>query len=146
MKQRIGDVMTRDVSFAWPHMTIREAAVQMKERGIGSLPVCEGRQVIGMLTDRDLTIRATAEGSDPHLTKVADVMTREVVSCTPEDYLETAEQLMHDLQLRRLPVVDDDGELVGFLSLAKVARNETPEQAGRVIKGVSQPSAPLPMS
>jgi CBS domain-containing protein len=146
MKQRIGDLMTRDVSFAWPHMTIREAAFQMKERGIGSLPVCEGRRVIGMLTDRDLTIRATAEGSDPNLTKVADVMTRDVVSCTPEDYLETAEHLMHDLQLRRLPVVDGDGELVGFLALAKVARAETPEQAGRVIKGVSQPSAPLAMS
>jgi len=145
MRQRIGDLMTRDVSFAWPHMTIREAAAQMRDRSIGSLPVCEGRRVIGMLTDRDLTIRATAEGRDPNFTKVADVMTREVVSCTPEDYLETAEQLMHDLQLRRIPVVDGDGELVGFLALAKVARNETPERAGRVIKGVSQPSAPLPM-
>jgi len=145
MKQRIGDLMTRDVSFAWPHMTIREAALRMKERDIGCLPVCEGRRVIGMLTDRDLTIRATAEGSDPKVTKVADVMTREVVSCTAEDYLETAEQLMHDLQLRRLPVVDDDGELIGFLALAKVARAETPEQAGKVIKGVSERSAPLPM-
>jgi CBS domain-containing protein len=145
MSQRIADLMTRDVSFAWPHMTIREAAVQMKERDIGSLPVCEGLRVVGILTDRDLALRATAEGRDPDLAKVGDVMTREIISCRPEDSLEQAEQLMHDWQLRRLPVVDDKGELLGLLTLARVARAETAERAGHVIKGVSQPSQPFPL-
>ena len=145
MNQRIGDLMTRDVSFAWPHMTIREAAAQMKERDIGSLPVCEGLRVVGILTDRDLALRATAEGCDPNRTTVGDVMTREVISCRPGDSLRQAEGLMHDWQLRRLPVVDDRGELIGLLTLAKVARVESAEQPGKVIKGVSQPSQPVPM-
>ena len=140
MNLNIGDVMTRNVCFAWPHMTIREAASQMKERDIGSLPVCEGMRVVGILTDRDLTLRATAEGRDPNTTQVGDVMTREIITCKPEDSLQQAEELMQDWQLRRLPVVDDKGNLIGILTLAKVARTESPEIAGKVIKGVSQPS------
>jgi len=140
MNLNIGDLMTRNVCFAWPHMTLREAAAQMKARDVGSLPVCEGLRVVGIVTDRDLALRATAEGCDPNLTKVEAVMTREVITCKPEDSVELAEELMQDWQLRRLPVVDDQGNLIGILTLAKVARSETPEKAGKVIKGVSQPS------
>jgi CBS domain-containing protein len=140
MNQRVGDLMTRNVFFAWPHMTVREAAAQMKERDIGSLPVCEGLRVVGILTDRDLVLRATAGGRDPNATRVDEVMTREVVTCTPGDSLELAEELMKDWQLRRLPVVDGEGDLIGLFTLAKVARAETPEKAGKVLKEVSQPT------
>lgn len=146
MNEKIGDLMTRDVAFAWPHMTIREAAARMKERDIGSLPVCEGLRVVGMLTDRDLALRATAEGRDPNQTTVGDVMTRDVISCRPEDPLGLAEELMQDWQVRRLPVVDERGDLIGLLTLAKVARVEDAEHAGRMIKRVSERTPPAPAS
>jgi CBS domain-containing protein len=142
MNARIKDIMTRDVECATPEMTVREAAEKMKSRDIGSLPVCEGKKVVGVITDRDITIRSTAGGSDPNTTKVGGVMSRDIVSVKPDDTLRDAEQLMHDRQLRRLPVVDDKGELAGYLAIAKIARKESPAQAGRVFRGVSQPTSP----
>lgn len=146
MKERIQDIMTRDVECATPGMSVREAAEKMKSHNIGSLPVCEGKRVIGMITDRDVTVRSTASGSDPNQTKVESVMSRDVVSIKPDDTLQQAEQLMHDRQLRRLPVIDNGGELVGYLAMAKMARTENPAQAGRVLKGVSQPTPPEAMA
>ena len=140
MDKTIGDLMTRNVSFAWPHMTIREAAAQMKARDVGSLPVCEGLRVVGIVTDRDLAMRAIAEGLDPNRTTVGDVMTRDVISCRPEDSLRLAEELMRDWQIRRLPVVDERGNLIGLLALAKVARVDDAVHAGQVLKDISQPA------
>ena len=142
MNARIKDIMTRDVECASAEMTVREAAERMKSRNIGSLPVCDGKKVIGVITDRDITIRSTAGGADPNSTKVGDVMSRDIVSVKPGDSLRDAERIMHDRQLRRLPVVDDNGELVGYLAIAKIARKESPAQAGRVLQGVSQPTTP----
>lgn len=146
MKERIKDIMTRDVECASPEMSVREAAEKMKARNIGSLPVCEGKKVVGVITDRDVTVRSTASGSDPNGTKVEAVMSRDVVSVKPDDTLQEAEQLMHDRQLRRLPVLDDQGNLVGYLAMARIARTEKPAQAGKVLKGVSQPQAPPSMA
>lgn len=146
MKQLIKDIMTRDVECATREMSVREAAEKMRARNIGSLPVCEGKKVVGIITDRDVTVRSTATGSDPNANRVESVMSREVVSVKPDDTLQQAEQVMHDRQLRRLPVVDDRGELVGYLAMAKVARTENPSQAGRVLKGVSQPDKPERMA
>ena len=145
MKPTVADVMTRQVECARPEMTIREAAAKMKQRDIGSLPVCDGRKLVGIVTDRDITLRATAEGINPNLTNVSEIMTRDIVSVRPEDPLEEAERLMHDCQVRRLPVVDERGELAGYLALAGVVRCESPRQAGRVLQGVSQRYAPEPM-
>ena len=142
MNARIKDIMTRDVECASAEMTVREAAERMKSRNIGSLPVCDGKKVIGVITDRDITIRSTAGGGDPNSTKVGDVMSRDIVSVKPGDSLKDAERIMRDRQLRRLPVVDDNGELVGYLAIAKIARKESPAQAGRVLQGVSQPTTP----
>lgn len=146
MNPKIGDVMTCKVECAHPEMTIREAAAKMKERDIGSLPVCEGAKLVGIVTDRDITLRATAEGKNPNLSNVGEIMTREIVSVGPDQSLQEAERLMHDFQLRRLPVVNERGELAGYLALAKVARNENAGQAGKVLQGVSQPHAPEPMA
>jgi len=145
MDEMIRDVMTREVECARPDMTLVDVARVMKDKNLGSLPVCEGTAVAGMITDRDITVRGVAEGRDPSATKVTEVMSREVVTVKEDSRLEEAERLMHDRQLRRLPVVNDQGELTGFLSLAKVARTEGPEQVGKVVKGVSQPSKPASM-
>ncbi|HLY09504.1 MAG TPA: CBS domain-containing protein [Planctomycetota bacterium] len=145
MKELIRDIMTRDVESAEPDMTVRDAARLMRARNIGSLPVCEGGKVIGMVTDRDITIRAVADGRDPASTRVDELMSRQVVSVREDSPLGEAERLMHDQQLRRLPVVNGAGELVGYLALAKIALTELPEQTGKVIQGVSHSTKPAPM-
>ena len=145
MGKTVQEVMTRNVESARPDLTIREIAQIMKDRNIGSLPVVDQRHVGGLITDRDITIRIVAEGRDPSTTRVGDVMSKDVVTVKESDPLEDAERLMHDRQLRRLPVVNENGELSGYLAMARIAREESPEQAGKVLKGVSQPSKPQSM-
>jgi len=145
MNQTIRDLMTRDVITVQPDTTLKDAAQLMKARDFGSLPVTEGRKAIGLITDRDIAIRAVAEGRDPGSTRVADVMSKDVVTVRDTADFDEAKRIMHDRQLRRLPVVNDQGELVGYLAMAKIARNETPEEAGKVLQGVSHPSKPAPM-
>jgi CBS domain-containing protein len=146
MSQTIRDIMTRTVETVSPETTIKDAATLMKGKDFGSLPVVEGKKVVGVLTDRDITVRVVAEGRDPASTRLGEVMSKDIVSIRDDSNLQEAERLMHDRQLRRLPVVDAKGELVGYLSLAKVARTESPESAGRVIKGVSEAAKPEPMT
>jgi CBS domain-containing protein len=142
----IKDLMTRDVEIAQPDTTLLRAASIMKARNIGSLPVCKGRRLVGILTDRDIVVRSVVRGDDPSQVMVADIMTGEFVWCRPQDSIGTASRLMHDHQLRRLPVLDPSGDLVGYLTLARVAREESSLQVGRVLKGVSQPTAPRSMA
>jgi CBS domain-containing protein len=146
MSTSIRDIMTRDVETLEPEASIRDAAEKMKALDIGSLPVCEGRKVIGMVTDRDIAVRGVAEGRDYDATKVRDLMSIDVVAVREDSSLSEAGMLMHDHQLRRLPVLNGQGELVGFLSLARLARSEDPEQAGKILKGVSESSTPAPMA
>lgn len=145
MAQIVRDIMTKDVQTVTADTVLKEAAQIMKARDFGSVPVVEGRKPIGVITDRDIAIRGVAEGRDPSSTRVSDVMTKEVVAVRETDDLREAERLMHDRQLRRLPVLNDQDELVGYLAMAKVARSESPEQTGKVIQGVSHPSKPSPM-
>ena len=143
--KKVADIMTRSVESVAPETPIREAAEKMKTRNIGSLPVCESNRLVGTLTDRDVTIRVTAEGRDPAKTKVGDVMSKEIVTCMPDQDLSEAEQLMHDHQVRRLPVVDENRALVGYLAMAKLAQSEQDEKiTGRVIKGISETKKPAP--
>jgi CBS domain-containing protein len=144
--KKVRDVMTREVECARPEMTIREAAERMKSRDIGSLPVCRGDLLVGVVTDRDITVRATAEGRIPEETMVSDVMTQgDVLTVGEESELAEAEKIMHDHQVRRLPVVDGGNHLVGYLAAARIARTEDESQVGRVIKGISQQEKPPPM-
>jgi CBS domain-containing protein len=145
MRPKIREVMSRNVECTSPDTTIRQAASLMKQRDIGSLPVCLGRTLVGLVTDRDLTVRATAAGRDPNRTKVGEVMSREIISARQSDTLEDAERLMHDRQLPRLPIVDDQGTLVGYLAMAQVARIESPDRAGKLLEGVSQKKSAKPM-
>ena len=145
MSKTVREVMSRNVESARPDMTVKDVAQIMKQRNIGSLPVQEQRRVVGLVTDRDITIRIVAEGRDASATKVADVMSKDVVTVKEGDPLENAERLMHDRQLRRLPVINERGELSGYLAMARIAREESPEQAGKVLKGVCHPSTPSSM-
>lgn len=146
MYRKIEEIMTRRVICANPDMSIRQAAALMKEHDFGSLPVVEDCKLVGIVTDRDLTLRAMAEGSNPNVINVCDVMTKEVMTCMPENSLEDAERIMHDQQLRRLPIVDKKGMLVGYLTTARVARSESNARVGKVVKGISQSHAPAPMA
>src|SRR6185503_7866551 len=105
---RIADIMTRNVETVGPSATVQEAAERMKSDNIGSLPVCLDSRLVGTITDRDITVRVTAEGRDARATLVRDVMTQPVVTIRPQQELADAEQLMHDHQVRRLPVVEQD--------------------------------------
>jgi CBS domain-containing protein len=143
--KKVADIMTRSVDSLTPETSVRDAADRMKTRNIGSLPVCENNQLVGTLTDRDVTIRVTAEGRDPEKTKVGEIMSKEMVTCLPEQDISEAEQLMHDHQVRRLPVVDESRTLVGYLSMAKIAQAEQDEKiTGKVIRGISEPKKPAP--
>jgi CBS domain-containing protein len=142
---RVADIMTSTVESITPSATIQDAAQRMKTENIGSLPVCKDNRLLGTITDRDITIRVTAEGRDSRATLVEDVMTRMVVTVHPQQEVYEAEQLMHDHQVRRLPVVKPDGHLVGYITMSTIAKREADERAmGRVLRGVSNPGKPNP--
>src|SRR5262245_19709030 len=102
----VKEIMTRDVQVIHPDHTLQEAAEKMKALNVGPLPVCEEGRLIGIITDRDITVRATAEGTDSWTEKVRDVMTREVVYCYEDHNVQDAARLMKDNQVRRLVVLD----------------------------------------
>lgn len=142
---RVADIMTRDVETVSPTASIQEAAERMKAENIGSIPVCIDSRLVGTLTDRDITVRVTAEGRDPRDTRVSDAMTADLVTVRPQQDVSEAEQLMHDYQVRRLPVVEQDGRLVGYLTMATIAKREGDEKSvGKVLKGISHAGKPEP--
>jgi len=139
MKIKIVDLMTRVVEVVTPEMCVRDVATRMKERNIGSYPVCDGGILVGVVTDRDLALRVLAEGRDPDTTPVEAVMSTAVTSCSPEDGLEEVLSLMAARRVRRIPVVGANGRLVGLVTLGKVAETDC-EVSGEVLKDVVRPS------
>jgi CBS domain-containing protein len=135
---RISDVMTREVESIGPDDTLQEAAQRMKEFGVGPLPVCENHSVVGMVTDRDITLRAVASGLDPATTAVRDVMSEEIVCCFEDQEVEVAARLMQSKQIRRVLVLDRDKKLVGIVTLADLAADALDNQrAGEILQEVS---------
>ena len=142
---KVAEIMTRDVETIGPYATIQEVAERMKAANIGSIPVCQDSHLVGTITDRDITTRVTAEGRDAQTTPVRDVMSQPVVIVRPQQDVLEAEQLMHDYQVRRLPVVELDGRLVGYVTTATIAKRDADEKVlGKVLKGISQPQKPPP--
>jgi CBS domain-containing protein len=142
---KVGDIMTRDVQTVAPAATVQEAAQKMKIDNVGSLPVTQDSRLAGTITDRDITVRVIAEGRDPRTTLVRDAMTEEVVTVRPNQDVTEAEALMHNHQVRRLPVVEADGRVVGYVTLATIAKKEGDEKViGKVLKGISLPQKPEP--
>lgn len=114
------EIMTRSVKTASPRTTLREAALIMRAEDVGSIPVVENGKLTGIVTDRDIVIRAIAEGKNAE-TEIGDVMTAEIFSAKENDFVFEAIRLMGDKQIRRIPVVNDAGELVGIIAMADVA-------------------------
>jgi CBS domain-containing protein len=137
------EIMTRDVEVIHPNATVEEAAEKMEALDVGPLPVCDGDRLVGMVTDRDITVRATAVGVDPGVVTVRDVMTPDVVYAFEDQDVREAARLMEQHQIRRLAVLDRDKRLVGIVSLGDLAEDTRDEQmSGQVLKGVSEPSEP----
>ena len=135
---RVSEAMTREVRVANPGQTIRDVAKIMAEIDAGAIPVGENDRLVGMITDRDIAIRAVARGKGPD-TPVREVMSGELKYCFEDEDLERVAKNMGDIQVRRLPVVSRDKRLVGIVSLCDVAQNEDAETTGETTVGVSQP-------
>ena len=130
--------MTRDVTLLNPDQTICVAASLMAEIDAGALPVGENDRLVGMITDRDIVIRAVAQGKSAD-TKVADVMSKEVLYCFDTDEIDDVARNMGKARVRRLPVVNRDKRLVGIVSLGDVARNDDATNIGQTVTRVSTP-------
>lgn len=141
---KIRDAMTPTVRTVSPEATLREAARLMAEGDIGALPVAIGDRLAGMITDRDIVIRATAIGKGPETT-VGEVMTHEVLHCRADDEIADVCENMSDLQVRRLPVVDGDKRLVGIVSLADIADSAS-AVAGEALEAITRPGGPRSQS
>jgi CBS domain-containing protein len=139
---QVKDMMTRGAECIFPDATLQEAAQRMKSLDVGPLPVCENDRLVGMLTDRDITVRAVAEGRDPRATRVRDAMTEGVCYCFEDDDVADAARLMKEKQIRRLLVLDHNKRLTGIVSLGDLAVETGDEHlAGETLERVSQPTA-----
>ncbi len=136
----VNEIMSTDVKLIEPNATLRRAAQLMQELDVGALPVCRGNVLVGMVTDRDITIRGVAAGLSPDTARVSEVMTDELQFCTVDQDTEEVMRTMGDAQVRRLPVVNLDKELVGIVSIGDLALR----QAGHIDKAVREISAPSP--
>jgi CBS domain-containing protein len=145
--QRISEVMTREVQSISPQETLQRAAQLMDELNVGSLPVCDNNRVVGIVTDRDLTIRATSSGQAPDQAKVQDVMSTDIRTCYEDEEVDKVMEQMSDVQIRRIPVLDrNSNQLVGIVSLGDLATKHS-AQVDQTLEGISKPSQPdLPLS
>jgi CBS domain-containing protein len=141
--QKCSEVMTGDVACCLRGDTVDQAAQLMKAEDVGPVPVVEDQEtkkLVGIVTDRDLAIKIVAEGRDPKSTRVEEVMTRDLVTCRPDDDLQKALDAMARHQVRRVPIVDNNGSIVGILAQADVVtRTEQPEKTEDMIEDISQP-------
>ena len=138
MAQKVRDAMTSNPMTIEPGRPVADAARIMKDADTGIVPVVDGDRLVGTITDRDIAIRVVAEGKDPQATKVDEVASREIVTVDPEQDLDEALRLMAQHQVRRLPVVEEDGRPVGILSQADVARAGDDAETGRVVQEISE--------
>ena len=140
---QIREIMTGGVAVIHPDSTLDEAAAEMKRLDIGLLPVCDGNQLVGIVTDRDITVRSVAQSEDPTSHQVRDIMTPDAVSCFEDQDVAEAARLMQEKQIRRVLVLNRDERLVGVVSLGDLAAVTGNEQlAGETLERVSDPTPP----
>ena len=141
----IANAMTRGVECVRPGDSIAHAAKRMADLNVGSLPVCgDNDKLVGMITDRDITIRATAGSCQPDNTFVRDIMTPEIFCCFEDQDVDEAAQMMEERQVRRLVVLNNDNRLVGILSLGDVAvKAHNDRLSGEALERVSEPAMPM---
>jgi len=140
---KVRDVMTTSVETISPSSSLQAAAERMKTLNVGPLPVCENDHLVGMITDRDITTRAVAQGFGGTVGSVRDVMTPDVVYCFEDQEVEEAAQLMKENQIRRLVVLNRNKRLIGIVSLGDLAVDTDDERLiGKTLQKVSEPSMP----
>jgi CBS domain-containing protein len=146
--QIVSQVMTRDVRFVSPQESLQRAAQMMDDLNVGALPVCDGERLVGMITDRDITVRATSVGTAPNDAHVEEVMSTDVRWCFEDQPLDEVMQQMADTQIRRVPVVshDDQHKLIGIVALGDLATRTADggqkQDVEQVVEKVSSPSQP----
>ena len=137
---KLSEIMTREVEIIQPDDTLQAAAQKMRDHDIGFLPVCDGESLMGVLSDRDLTIRALADGMDINVMLGRDLMTTPAIYCFDDQDVTEAAKIMEENQIRRLVVLSrDDKRLVGVVSLGDLARNGITDLSGQVLQKVSEP-------
>ena len=140
---RIAEIMTQDPEVVTSDVILKDAALKMRELDVDMLPTRNDDRLVGMLTDRDITIRATSEGRDPTKTQVREVMTQEVVYCFEDQEVSDAAKLMQERQIRRLPILNREKGLIGIVSLGDVAVHSGEKSVvAETINEVSEPAAP----
>jgi len=136
---KIHEIMTRNVECISPSIPISKAAEKMRDHDIGFLPICEHDRVIGTVTDRDITIRSVAQGRDPRLAPVSEIMTQTVFSCYEDDDIETVAKTMQDDEVRRMLIFDRSDKLIGIVSLGDIARAAGERNlAGETLGGIAE--------
>ncbi|MDO7786930.1 CBS domain-containing protein [Desulforamulus aquiferis] len=142
MNRSLKDIMTQSVATISPKQTVKEAAELMSQHNVGSIPVVEDGTCVGIITDRDITLRAVSQGHNPQSTAVQSVMTSDVVTGDSSMDVHEAANLMAQRQIRRLPVIDN-GKLAGIVALGDLAtENIYQNEAGQALSNISTPSAP----
>jgi CBS domain-containing protein len=136
---QVQEIMTADVTCAGPETTLQQAAQKMRDLDVGSLPVCDNERLTGMVTDRDIVIRAVADGIDPAQCRVSEIMSEGVEYCYTDDDLDEATEHMKKKQIRRLVVLDRNKRLAGILALGDVAVNADEEHVGETLEEISEP-------
>lgn len=140
---KIREIMTPDAQCIRPDETLVDAASLMRQLDVGVLPVCDDDSVVGMLTDRDIAVRAVAEARDPSNTLVREIMSPGTICVRDDDPVEDAVRIMEEHQIRRAPVLNRDNKLVGIVSLGDIAVDASAALSGEVLKFVSQPAEPV---
>ena len=139
---KLSEIMTRDVVVMQPDDSLQSAAKKMRDRNIGFLPVCDGEELLGVISDRDITIRALADGMDGNIMLGRDLMTVPAIYCFDDQDVSEAAKIMEENQIRRLVVLSrEEKRLVGVVSLGDLARNEPADRAGQVLQKVSEPES-----
>jgi CBS domain-containing protein len=141
---QLKDVMTREVAVVPPDATLEHAAARMRDLNVGSLPVCDGERLLGMVTDRDITVRSTAAGRDPGTVPVREAMTDDVVYGFEDQDVQEAARVMEERQIRRLVVLNQEKQLVGIVSVDDLAVDASARLAGEVVQGAAQPTPQRP--
>lgn len=138
MAESIRELMTKNPRSLESGSSVIEAARVMRDEDAGIVPIVEGDKLIGTVTDRDIAIRVVAEGKAPDSTTVGEIASRELVTIDPQQDLDEALRLMARHQVRRLPVVEEDGKLVGIVAQADIARNASDAQTGDLVEDISR--------
>jgi len=140
--QRIREVMSKSVEVVSPHAKLSEVAQRMKSHDVGAIPICDGRRLQGMITDRDIVTRVLAENRDPNNTRALDVMSKEVLYCFEDQSVKEAAELMQQRKVRRLIVLDRSKNLVGIVSLGDIAAEAGREAlAGETLSEIAEPGS-----